>query len=118
MTSLRLDCVLASSRDGRVVRELNEDGALPLLHELAAILPEVLGSMESSSLSRVAALLDPGGSDAIAEVLLLSESHVHVISPLPDRGDQALLAIAPGARSVGLVLSQVHARAVELGSEP
>jgi hypothetical protein len=118
MTGPRLEWVLASVRSGYVVREA-EGGVPELLRDLAAALPEMLLSLESGFLERVAAQLDPeGGTEGFSEVLLLSHSHVHVIQPLASRRGEALVATAPAGRSVGLVLSQVHARADELESEP
>ncbi|MDF3068858.1 MAG: hypothetical protein K0R38_4459 [Polyangiaceae bacterium] len=119
MTSPRLHCVVASIRRGLVLQEPSDDALSPMMHELAATLPEMLGSPESGSIERVAALMDPEArSEGFTEVLLLSQSHIHVVKPLPTRSGEALLASAPAGRSVGLVLSQVHARAAELESEP
>jgi len=118
MIGPRLEWVLASVRSGYVLREV-EGGVPDQLRELAAALPELLLSLESGSLERVAAQLDPeGGTESFSEILLLSQSHVHVIQPLASRRGEALVATAPAGRSVGLVLSQVHARAEELETEP
>lgn len=119
MTSARLDCVVASCRTGDVLEDLHDDAPSTMLRELAATLPEMLGSLESGSLERVGASLDPEcQSEGFGEVLLLSQSYVHVVQPLRTRAGEALLANAPAGRSVGLVLSQVHARATELEREP
>ncbi len=118
MTSLRLDSVVAAVRTGTVLHASAEEPAASLLNELAATLPEVFGSLESGCLQRIASALDPDGdSETFSEVLLLSASHVHVMHPLPERPEEVLLANAPAGRSVGLVLSQVHARAAELGGK-
>lgn len=116
MTSPRLDCAVASAHTGAVLQALSDESAAPLLRELAGTLPELFDSVESSCLERVATSLDPGASaSAFIEVLLLSDSHVHVLQPLPERPGEVLLASAPAGRSVGLVLSQVHERAATLG---
>ncbi|RYZ07772.1 MAG: hypothetical protein EOO73_10595 [Myxococcales bacterium] len=119
MTSPRLDCVVASTRTGVVLHDLNGDSPSAILQDLAATLPEILSSLEGGSLERVGALLDPEcPTEGFSEVLLLSTSYVHVIHPLAGRPSEALLANAPAGRSVGLVLSQVHARTAELEREP
>ncbi|HYP88078.1 MAG TPA: hypothetical protein VEQ59_07985 [Polyangiaceae bacterium] len=115
MTQPQLESLVASMRTGAVLHS-GEDQALPeQLTELAATLPEIFGAVEIGCLERIASKLgaEPG-SDMFAEVLLLSESRVHVIHPLSNRADEALLASAPASRSIGLLLSQVHARAAEL----
>lgn len=117
MTRALLSCALASMRRGLVVER--DADAPPELEELAATLPEVFGTADPACLERIAARLgadEQGGN--FAEVLFLSETRLHVIQPLARREGQALLAVSPSGRSVGLVLSQVHARAAELEEEP
>jgi hypothetical protein len=113
-----LESVVASMRTGAVLLRPEQGPPAPHLEELAATLPEIFGGAESDCLERAALLLgaEPGRPD-LAEVLLLSTSHVHVIQPLRGRVEQALLATAPAGSSVGLILSQVHARAAALESE-
>lgn len=113
-----LQSVVASMRSGAVLSTINEGAGGPQLVELAATLPEIFGTAEGDCLERAALLLgaEPGSAD-FAEVLLLSTSQVHVIQPLRGRVEQALLATAPAGSSVGLILSQVHARAAELEKE-
>lgn len=115
---LPLVSVVASLRTGAVLTRADATAASAQLDELAATLPEVFGTMGDESLERVALQLgaEPG-SARFAEVLLLSTSSVHVIQPLPGGKDQALLASAPAGPSIGLILSQVHARASALGSD-
>lgn len=118
MTRAQLECVVASLRTGALLHteELQE---LPAqLAELAATLPEIFGAGETSCLERIASRLGAQPEcEVFAEVLLLSESRVHVIQPLVGRPGEALLASAPAGRSIGLILSQVHARALELERE-
>lgn len=88
------------------------------LEQLAATLPEVFGTVDPGWLDRIAARLDAEpGSQPFGEVLLLSESHVHVIQPLLKHRGMALLAVSPSANAVGLVLSRVHAQVAELERE-
>jgi hypothetical protein len=116
MSTLPLRCALASVRQGTL---LERDPDAPAeLEELAATLPEVFGTADVACLERIAARLGGEESDGhFAEVLFLSGSRVHVIQPLARRAGQALLAVSPSGRSVGLVLSQVHARAAQLEEE-
>jgi hypothetical protein len=89
-----------------------------LLEELAATLPEIFGTLDTGCLERIAARLgvEPGG-ESFGEVLLLSESHVHVMHPLRSRPGEALVAVSPASRSIGLILSQAHARVSVLESK-
>jgi hypothetical protein len=117
MKRVELEWVVASLRTGAVLRSVDQ-GEAPQLEELASTLPEIFGTAESDALERVALLLGAElGCASFAEVLLLSTSQVHVIQPLRGRVEQALLASAPAGPSVGLILSQVHARAAALESE-
>jgi hypothetical protein len=117
MKKPELESVVASIRTGAVV-EGEQTAAGGPLTELAATLPEIFGTAESDCLERIAfALGAEPGSVSFAEVLLLSTSSVHVIQPLRGRDEQALLATAPAGSSIGLFLSQVHARAAALESE-
>jgi len=105
-------------RTGAVLQRDEDEPVAEQLTELAATLPEMFGTVEIGCLERIASRMgaEPG-SDMFAEVLLLSESRVHVIHPLANRANEALLASAPASRSIGLLLSQVHARAAALTEE-
>lgn len=113
-----LDWVVASVRTGAVLRGGEPSPATQQLEELAVTLPELFSPTEGDALERVALLLgaEPG-SATVAEVLLLSTNQVHVVQPLRGRVEQVLLASAPAGPSVGMILSQVHARAAALESE-
>ena len=118
MTHAQLDYLVASMRTGGVLQDGDGGAATAQLEELAATLPEIFGTMEKGCLERIAVRLGAANTDEVfAEVLLLSEMHVHVIQPLPKRPGEALLATGPASRSVGLILSQAHAQARELGGE-
>ncbi len=115
MSQPSLSYVVASVRTGAVLQEGESEPNPEQLQELAATLPEIFGTVELGSLQRIASRLGvEGNAEVLAEVLLLSESRVHVIQPLRGREGEALLASAPASRSVGLILSQVHARAALL----
>ena len=115
MTGPLLTSALASLRRGVLLPGEGQLQTPPELEELAATLPEVYGTADPACLERIAERLgaEPGGGNC-AEVLFLSDSHVHVIHPLEQRDGEALLAVSPSGRSVGLLLSQVHARAAQL----
>jgi hypothetical protein len=117
MKKPELESIVASLRTGAVLGGDPSAAAGPLA-ELATTLPEIFGTSEADCLERVAfALGAEPDSASFAEVLLLSTGSVHVIQPLRGREGQALLATAPAGSSIGLVLSQVHARAAELEGE-
>ena len=119
MTVALLHCVRASLRRGVLLPGERQAETPPELEELAATLPEVFGTADAGCLERIAQRLGAEeGGGSFAEVLFLSDSRVHVIQPLERREGEALLAVSPSGRSVGLVLSQVHARAAELEEEP
>jgi hypothetical protein len=113
-----LEWAVASALTGAVLRGADQSSAAAELEELAATLPEIFATTETDALERAASKLggEPGSAD-FAEVLLLSTSRVHVIQPLRGRAPQVLLASAPAGSSVGLILSQVHARAAALERE-
>lgn len=119
MTGPQLEWVVASTRHGTLLQDVELGEVSAPLEELAATLPEIFGTAETGCLERIASRLgaDAGGGTFV-EVLLLSESRLHVIHRLVGRPGRALLASAPAGRSVGLILSQVHARAAELAGDP
>lgn len=102
----------ASMRTGAL---LDEAGDHPKLEGLAATLPDLFGTVDTSCLDRIAERLggDAGGH-TFAEILVLSEEHVHVIQPLAQRPGVAFLAVSPAESSVGIVLSAVRARVAAL----
>lgn len=110
MSAPDLSYAVASVRSGLVLERSNDDDGATL-EELAATLPEIFGTLEAECLGRVATRLGvESGGELLAEVLLLSDSRVHVIQPLAQRPGAALLAVSPTGASVGLVLSRVHAQ--------
>ncbi len=103
----------ASMRTGALLDESGQDH--PKLEGLAATLPDLFGTVDTGCLDRIAERLggDAGGH-TFAEILVLSEEHVHVIQPLAQRPGVAFLAVSPAESSVGLVLSAVRARVAAL----
>jgi hypothetical protein len=119
MSAPHLTSALASLRSGRILRPLADADAEQQLEELAATLPEIYGTADLECLQRIASRLgDEAGGERLAEVVLLSETRIHVIQPLAKPIGSALLAVSPASRSVGLVLSQIHAQAAALEDEP
>jgi hypothetical protein len=118
VTKPQLDCKVASMRTGALLEDGSSVASPELFEELAATLPEIFGTVDVGCLERIASRLGAESrTEVFAEVLLLSETYVHVIHPLPKRLGEALLASGPVSRSVGLILSQVHARARALEGE-
>lgn len=116
--SLDVTWAVACMRTGVLLGEAGHAPPTEQLENLAATLPEVFGDTDLGWLDRIAAQLDAEPGDRpFGEVLLLSETHVHVIQPLTKHPGVALLAVSPAAHSVGLVLSQVHAQVAALERE-
>ena len=104
-----LQSALASLRSGLL---LESERAPEALHDLAATLPDLLGTLDPSLLDRVAERLGMAADgNALTEVLLLSEGSLHVVRPLRTRPGVALLARSEATGNVGLVLSQIAAAA-------
>jgi hypothetical protein len=102
-------------RTGALLEDDRSVASPELFEELAAALPEIFGTVDVGCLERIASRLGAEArTEVFTEVLLLSEMHVHVIHPLPKRPGEALLASGPASRSVGMILSQVHAQARSL----
>lgn len=109
---------VACMRTGVLLGQPNLASATEQIENLAATLPEVFGTVDLGWLERIASPLDSEpGEHPCGEVLLLSESHVHVIEPLKRHRGVALLAVSSAANAVGLVLSQVHAQVAALERE-
>jgi hypothetical protein len=105
----------ASKRTGRVLSPPCPSDAI---QSLAATLPELLGTLDRGCFERIAERLGAEPDDqGCAELLFFSEHLLHVIRPLSNRSDQALLAVSPAESGIGLVLSEVHARAAQLEEE-
>ncbi|HKY39381.1 MAG TPA: hypothetical protein VJN18_25760 [Polyangiaceae bacterium] len=112
---LGITSALASTRSGTL---LEPHLASEHLCSLAATLPEVFGTLDPELLQRIAERIGvDASSHELNEVLLLSESRVHVMQPLAGRPNVALLAISPATGSIGLLLSRVRARTAELEEE-
>jgi len=108
-----VECATASMRTGALLDEAAREH--PKLEGLAATLPDLFGTVDTSCLDRIAQRL---GGDAsghtFAEILVLSEQHVHVIQPLTRRPGVAFLAVSAADSSVGLVLSAVRVQVAAL----
>ena len=111
-SQLGIDYATAATRSGRVLSPPDPSDAI---QSLAATLPEVLGTLDRGCFARIAERLGAEPDDhGCAEVLFFSERLLHVIRPLGKRPDEALLAVSPAESGIGLVLSEVHARAAQL----
>ena len=112
---LDITSALASTRSGALLDPRTENEQL---HNLAATLPEIFGTLDPGCLQRVAERIGAASaSHDLSEVLLLSESGLHVMQPISTRPHVALLAVSPATNSIGLVLSRVRIRAAELEGE-
>lgn len=111
-SQLNIVYATAATRSGRV---LTPDDPPEQLQSLAATLPELLGSLDPGCFDRIAERLGAEPSDCgCAEVLFFSEHSLQVVRPLRSHPGEALLAVGPVSNGIGLVLSEVHARASAL----
>lgn len=113
--SLDLVCAPASLRTGALLDEALSERVRARLEGLAATLPDLFGTLDPTCLDRIAERLGGEPGDAtFGEILLLSDKSLHVIQPLPGQPGVALVAECPATSSIGLVLSAIRARVVEL----
>jgi hypothetical protein len=112
-----LDLVFApaSLRTGALLDDALPERARERLEGLAATLPDLFGTLDPTCLDRIAERLggEPGDC-TFDEILLLSDKSLHVIQPLRAQPGVALVAECPANSSIGLVLSAIRARLVEL----
>ena len=105
----------ASMHSGLLLEGELEPDSRERLEGLAATLPELYGSLDASCLDRLSAQLgEHAAPQLFGEMLLLSDERLHLIQPLGARPGVALLAISTAPISVGLALSEFHARAAAL----
>ena len=113
--SLDLSCALASMRTGALLDETISERVRARLEGLAATLPDMFGTLDPTCLDRIAERMGGKPGDAtFNEILLLSDKTLHVIQPLAARPGFALVAACPSSRSLGLVLTAIRARVVDL----
>lgn len=106
---------LGSTHSGGLIGAPSDPNAVEPLENLAATLPEIFGTVDPACLDRIAArLCGEGAGDGFGEVLLLSEHCLHVVRPLRTRPNVALVSMSSATHRIGLVLSEVHARAAAL----
>ena len=109
--SLDLVCATASVRSGALLDEAVSDRTRERLEGLAATLPDVFGTVDPTCLDRIAERLGGKPGDAtFVEILLLSDTKLHVIQPLAGRPGVAVVAACPANSSIGLVLTAIRAR--------
>lgn len=105
---------LACLRTGVVLELFGEaDGELDV-DALAAVLPQLFGSVSAADWSALFERLGAGDESGGNDVILLGENAVHVVQRLARPPDTALVAVASGTTNVGLVMSLVRKKAAEL----
>ena len=114
-SALDLVCAPASIKTGALLDHELPERARERLEGLAAILPDLFGTLDPTCLDRIAERLggEPGDA-AFREIMLLSDKSLHVIQPLAGQPGVALVAECPATSSIGLVLSAIRARVVEM----
>ena len=111
---VRVSYGLASIRRGELL-ESSFDDAREQLEGLAATLPDLFGTVDLACLDRICQrLVGEACGETFGEILVLSESSLHVIQPLSRRTGVALLAVSSAVGSIGLVLSEVRAQVAGL----
>lgn len=112
---LELVYCTASMHSGLLLEHGIDARARERLEGLAATLPELFGVVDPACLDRISARAGGSGlGQTFGEMLLLSDEHVHLIQPLRSRPGVALLATGPLMSSIGLLLSEFHARLATL----
>lgn len=113
--ALDLVCAPASIKTGALLDQELAGRARERLEGLAAILPDLFGTLDPTCLHRIAERLggEPGDT-TFREILLLSDKSLHVIQPLAGQPGVALVAECPATCSIGLVLSAIRARVGEM----
>jgi hypothetical protein len=87
----------------------------PRLEGLAQAAPELCNTSESADFTLLFARLGSDGkSSHFGELTLVSPDYVHVIERLRDRPNVALVALGPGDFHLGLVLSGIRRKLMEL----
>ena len=112
---LDLVCASASMRTGALLDDSVSDHVRERLEGLAATLPDLFGTLDPSCLDRIAERMggEPGDAN-FNEILLLSDKSLHIIQPLLAQPGVALVAECPATSSIGLVLSAIRTRVVDL----
>lgn len=117
--ALEVSFALGSTHSGGLLGAASEPETAEQLENLAATLPEIFGTVDPACLDRIATrLCGEAAGEGFGEVLLLSEHRVHVIRPLKTRPQVALVATSASTNRIGLVLSEVYARAAALEDDP
>jgi hypothetical protein len=113
--SLDLVFAPASMRTGALLDESLPERVRERLEGFAATLPDLFGTLDPTCLDRISERLggEPGDT-TFGEILLLSDKSLHVVQPLAGQPGVALVAECPATCSIGLVLSAIRARVVEL----
>lgn len=115
---LDLVCAVASMRTGALLDDMAQHDERERLEGLAATLPELFATIDSSCLERLSQRLGgEGDSHSFSEILMVSDKHLHLIQPLTRRPGLALLAVCSATSSIGLALSAIRARALVLEGE-
>ena len=113
--SFGLVCAAASISDGALLGEVAAGAGRERLEGLAAMLPELFGTLDATSLDRISERLGVEvAGELFGEILLFSEQYLHLIQPLRGRPGVALLAVTSAEQSMGLLLSAVRNHALEL----
>ncbi|MFT3923875.1 MAG: hypothetical protein QM778_15185 [Myxococcales bacterium] len=106
---------LVCLRTGIVLRVLADDGSpVSTLSDTANASPELFGVAQSADWAALFARFGSEGGKEFREIVLVSAGSVRVMERLPNEQDVALVAIASGVPNVGLVLSGVRRRMLEL----
>jgi len=109
---------LASVSTGEIVEGSTAGPSIARLEALASTLPALFGDEEGPPLARLREHLGGEvGRRSVQEIVIISKEHVHVIEPLPKNPGLSLLMVTGATRSLGLVLSTVHAKLSEFEGE-
>jgi hypothetical protein len=108
---------LVCLKTGVVLDALRGGAPIARMQDLAAAAPELFRSGAPADLGALFARLGSDlQSDSFHEIVFMSQRTAHVVQRLRERPDVALLAVSMDTKKLGLMLSGVRARLLELGA--
>jgi hypothetical protein len=89
------------------------------LQDLCAAAPELFRAGAASELTALLARLSgETACQGVHEIVFMSQRAVHVVQRVACKPDLALVAVCEDGKKLGLMLSGVHARALQLEAQP
>jgi hypothetical protein len=110
---------LVCLKTGAVLGVLDDSALSDRMRTLATAAPELFGAASKTDLSPLFARIGSEHcDDAFHEVILVSATSAHIVQRLRKLPDVALMAISTDAGQLGLMLSGMRARVLQLEASP